>query len=71
MTMYYYHCTCVNTNKLLSATSRPIFNYTQQREFDCCAFDLSAVLAATTLVAAIVTKTENTFHNQLQYDHYN
>ena len=40
-------------------TSRPIFKYTQQHEFDGCGFDLSAALAATALVTAMVIKTEN------------
>ena len=52
----------INTNQLWSgapATSRPIFNYTQQREFVGCGVDLSAALAATTLVTTIIIKTEN------------
>ena len=54
----------INTNELLSGpsiTSRPIFNYAQQHEFDGCWFDLSAALTATTLVTAIVLKTDKIF----------
>ena len=72
----------INTNQLWSgapATSRPIFNYTQQREFVGCGVDSSAAWAATTLVTTIIIKTDNSnvLHmetaqsaTQLQYDNY-